>query len=112
MKMTTRKGIAYLKPDGDLTVVRAADFKEALLNSIDKADTIEINLVNVTEIDLACLQLLCSAHRTAINKGKAFAVKDPSIPVYMEARKQAGFIFDKSCSYSSTDDCLWVGGDE
>ena len=112
MKVTTRKGKAYLRPEGNLTVVRAADFKEALLNSIDKADTIEINLADVTGIDLACLQLLCSAHRTALSKEKTFAVKDPSIPFYLEARKNSGFVFDKPCSYSSTGDCLWVGGDE
>ena len=112
MKVTTRKGKAYLKPEGELKVARALEFKDALLSSIEKADIIEINLVNVTEIDLACLQLLCSAHRTAMHQGKNLAVKDSSLPFYLEARTNAGFIFDKPCSYSSTEDCLWIGGNE
>ena len=70
MKVTTRKGKAFLKPDGELTVARAADLKDALVKSIEKADTIEINLADASLVDLACLQLLCSAHRTAAKKGK------------------------------------------
>jgi len=112
MKATTRKGKTILKPDGELTVPRAADLKDALVNALSNADSIEINLEEVTRIDLACLQLLCSAHRTAANTGKRLTVRDPSAPVYLEARKNAGFMYNKPCRYVSTDDCLWIGGNE
>ena len=110
MKVTTRKGKAFLKLDGELTVARAADFKDALVKSIEKADAIEINLNDTSCIDLACLQLLCSAHRTAATQGKTLTVKDPSLPVFLEARKNAGFMYEKQCRHVTTDDCLWVGG--
>ena len=112
MKVTNRKGKAFLKLDGELTVARAADLKDALVKSIEKADTIEINLADASLVDLACLQLLCSAHRTAAKKGKILTVKDPSLPVYLEARKNAGFMYTKPCRFVSTEDCLWVGGEE
>ena len=112
MKVTTRKGKSYVKLEGELTVSRAEDFKDALVKSLDKADEVEINLDDVTGIDLSCLQLMCSAHLTAFNKGKTLAIKDPSSSVFMEARKTAGFIYSKPCQHVSSDGCIWVGEGE
>ena len=112
MKTTTRKGTVFLKVDGDLTVSRAGEFKEALLGSINKAKTVEVNLDDVAVIDLASLQLLCSAHRTADKQGKKLSVKEPAPQPYLEARRKAGFMYSKECRFVSTEDCLWLGGDK
>ena len=109
MKVTTRKGQSYLKLEGDVNVGRAAELKDALLKSLEKAETIEINLHDVTAIDLSCLQLLCSAHRTAVKEGKTLTIKDQELPLYIEARKNAGFMYSKPCRFVTTKDCLWVG---
>lgn len=110
MKVTTREGKSFLKLDGEVNVSHATDLKDALIQSLEKAETVEINLNDVTGIDLSCLQLLCSAHRTAAKEGKTLTIKDPSLPMYIEARKNAGFMYSKPCSFVTTDDCLWVGG--
>ena len=110
MKVTTRKGKAYLKLKGELTVARAADLKGALVTSLNKAKEVEINLAEVTNIDLDCLQLMCSAHLTAFKEGKSLYLKDPSLPVFLEAKQSAGFIYSKTCRVVSTGDCLWVDG--
>ena len=113
MKVTTRKGKAYLKADGELTVNRAADFKDALVTSLEKANEIEINLNEVTDIDLSCLQIMCSAHLTAAKSGKSLFVKAPSVAVFLQAKENAGFTYSKPCRFASTGDCLWVDdGDE
>jgi len=112
MKVTTRKGKSFLKLDGEVNIARATDLKDALLKSLEKAETVEINLTDVTGIDLSCLQLLCSAHRTASKKGKILTIKDPTLPMYIEARKNAGFMYSKPCQFVTTGDCLWVGGDK
>ena len=112
MEVTTRQGKAFLNLDGELTVARAADLKEALLKALEKADNIEIHFQDVTGIDLSCLQLFCSAHRTAAKEGKMLTVKDPSLPMYVEARKDAGFMYTKPCQFVTTGDCLWVGEKE
>ena len=110
MKVTTRKGKAFVKLDGDLTVARAVDLKGALVTSLSKATEIEINLAEVTYIDLACLQLMCSAHLTAFKEGKTLFLKDPSLPIFLEAKESAGFIYSKPCRSVSTGDCFWVDG--
>jgi len=112
MEVTTREGKAFLSPNGELTVAGADGFKDALVKSLEKADTIEINLNEVTTIDLSCLQLLCSAHRSAVKEGKVLTVKVPASPVFFEARKSAGFMYSKPCRFVTTEDCLWVGGEK
>ena len=110
MKVTTRKGKAFLKPGGDLTVAQAADFKNALVNSLARAEEIEINLEEATNIDLACLQLMCAAHRSAAQEGKSLFIKNPAVPVFIEAKELAGFNYSKPCRHVSTGDCLWIDG--
>lgn len=112
MKVTTRKGKAFLKLDGEMTVGRASEFKDALLKSLEKSDTVEVNFNDVDKVDLSCLQLLCSAHRTAATKGKTLTVKDQSLPLYIEARKNAGLIYSKPCRFVTTGDCLWIGEEQ
>lgn len=112
MKVTNRKGQSFLKLEGDVNVSRAAELKDALLKSLEKAESIEINLNDVTAIDLSCLQLLCSAHRTAVKEGKTLIIKDQDLPLYVEARKNAGFMYSKPCRLVTSKDCLWVGGDK
>lgn len=108
MKVTNRKGKAYIKLRGALSITEAAAFKTALVDSLNSMDAVEINLDEVESIDLACLQLLCSAHRTAANKGKQVAVKMPLPSPFLEAREKAGFVYTKQCRFVSTNDCLWV----
>lgn len=110
MKITTRKGKSFLQLDGEINISRAAELKDALLESLEKAESVEVNLDNITGIDLSCLQLLCSAHRTASKEGKKITIKDPTLPLYVESRKNAGFMYSKPCRHVTTDDCLWVGG--
>ncbi len=46
----------------------------ALIKALVDSDRVEVKLGEVAEADLACLQLLCSAHRTAVTLKKRFAV--------------------------------------
>jgi len=112
MKKEIREGKALVSLEGELTVARAAVVKDSLVRAINSADSIVINLDKVSGMDLSCLQLLCSAHRTAARRGKVLAIKDQSLPLLLEARRNAGFIYSKQCRYVSTDDCFWVGGAE
>jgi anti-sigma B factor antagonist len=58
-----------LRLDGEMTIYRAAELKQALLAAIDGAASLALDLSGVTEIDSAGLQLLMLAKRTAQSKG-------------------------------------------
>ncbi|RJX23147.1 MAG: STAS domain-containing protein [Desulfobulbus sp.] len=98
--------------EGELTVNQAAILRRKLLDALAEGDWLEIDLDQVTAVDLAGLQLLCSAHRTAAAEGKRLTIKNTMVPALQEARTVSGFIMQQGCRFNSGTDCFWVGGME
>ena len=61
-----------LRLEGDLTIYRAAELKQALLEAVDRLGSLEVDLSGVTELDTAGVQLLLLAKRAAGEKNKQF----------------------------------------
>jgi anti-anti-sigma regulatory factor len=99
--------------DGELTVQRATDFKDMLTKAIGEVDRLEINFDTVTEVDLTCLQILCSAHKTCLKANKALSITGRQSEALKEAIKYAGYERHKGCKVAGEkNQCLWVpGGD-
>jgi ABC-type transporter Mla MlaB component len=55
---------AVLQVGGEVTIQHIRQFKEALVEGLNAHPELIIDCSQVTEADLSCLQLLCSAHRT------------------------------------------------
>jgi ABC-type transporter Mla MlaB component len=110
--MNKDNDIIRLRLEGALTISRAAELRGILLQSLDRSGTVEIDLDKIEEIDLACLQILCSAHRTAVRDGKSLSIINKNNSVLIRARFKSGFVFQKSCSFNPAHDCLWIGGPE
>ena len=51
--------------DGDLTLQNAGSLRKAFLKALVESDDVSLVFKNVRDVDLSCLQLLCSAHRSA-----------------------------------------------
>jgi anti-sigma B factor antagonist len=60
-----KPGLPVLRIEGELTIYRAAELKQALLDAVAGAALLEVDLSGVTEIDTAGLQLLMLAKKTA-----------------------------------------------
>ena len=56
---------APLRIEGEMTIYRAEELKQALLEPLQPQTTLEVNLSAVTELDTAGVQLLMLAKRTA-----------------------------------------------
>ena len=69
--------------DGELTIQVAAELRSTLLNSLEAADTIEIDLSAVSEMDTAGLQLLLALREQAGELGRTVLLLNPS-PVVQE----------------------------
>ena len=110
--MTTTEEKVHVTLNGDLTVADATELKNLLLEALAARDFVEVDLTNVTGMDLSTLQLICSAHRTARTSGKELALTGTGKGVLLEARKVAGYIRHQGCMYNPTKSCLWVGGTE
>ncbi len=105
-------GMGILTIGGELTIERAAELRKMLIKSLEIADTVRIRLENVTAVDLSCLQLLCSAHRTALNLNKNLTLSSKMSQVFRQAVEDAGYFRLSGCAPDSYKSCLWIGGNK
>ncbi|MFA5514817.1 MAG: STAS domain-containing protein [Desulfuromonadales bacterium] len=91
---------------GALTIQRVVVLKQELFQGLDGVDRLVLNLSAVTEIDPACLQLLCSGHRTATKLNKELALVGASH--LADTFRAAGFVRHVGCALDCNRNCLWV----
>jgi anti-anti-sigma regulatory factor len=96
---------AVLTVKDELTIWKAAEIRRALLEALDRADRVELDLAAVAEADVAALQLLCAAHRSAAGQGKTLVVRRAA-PALAEHVKASGFARHQGCA----EGCLWIEG--
>lgn len=90
----------------ELTITTAGDLKAELLGGLGEPGALELDGSGVAAVDLAGLQLLCAAHRSAAlaNKTIRFIAGGES-PVIDQAARTAGFHEHVGCIPG----CLWRG---
>jgi len=76
----------------ELTIARAVELKAQLLSAMEGGEALELSGRAVSEVDVAGLQLLCAARRTALARGSmvAFAAGSRSAALVL-AVAAAGF---------------------
>lgn len=99
-----------LELEGELTVSRADELRLALLRSFSCSDHIVLNLEKVTAVDLSCLQLLCSAHRTSLAVNKRITIASNRPEIFRRLIHAAGYSRHKGCVLDGDKGCLWAGG--
>ena len=95
--------------DGDITVESAQALHGALLNPQGAVRDLVVNMSGVREIDVTCLQLLCSAHDEATKEGRKLKLANVS-PATRETMECLGFIRHIGCREDTTGSCLWLRG--
>lgn len=73
--------VATLRLPAETTIYAAAALKEALLESLARTESLELDLSGVEEFDSAGLQLLLLTRREAAAAGKRLRLIEPSAPV-------------------------------
>ena len=97
-----------LKFDGELTLRHANEIRAAFIKALIDADHVEIDVRNVTEADLSCLQLLCSAHRTSLKLNKRLNFVGSLPRHFIEAVEAAGYSRSSGCTKDCEQSCLWI----
>lgn len=96
--------------EGDLTIQRAAEIKKAFDGSFDGVKKLVLNLEKVDEIDLSCLQIFCSAHRTSAKMEKELVIDGECPEVLKKVIESAGFTRQTGCSKDYQKSCFWIKG--
>lgn len=105
-------GEGFVSLDGELTIEHAAELKALLIRALESADRVYIRLKDVTAVDLSCLQLLCSAHRSAVKIKKHITLERGNCGVFEQTLKDAGFCRSRDCQKDPYGNCFWTGGEQ
>jgi anti-anti-sigma regulatory factor len=98
---------ASIELQGDLTVSNASQMRNILLQAFNGSDTLVISFGDISEIDLTCLQLLCSAHRMSIKLRKKLLFASDLPDVFRLAVADCGFKRHVGCVMDKQQSCIW-----
>jgi ABC-type transporter Mla MlaB component len=106
LKQSGDKG--FINLEGELTLPYAEELRSVLIKALLEADDISIAMENVQNVDLSCLQLLCSAHRSAVRLKKHVAFTGSVPKIFQNAVEAAGFARFTGCKQDCDKSCLWT----
>ncbi len=92
---------------GELVVENGPWLISVLMGSLETSAGIEIDLSSVTGVDVACLQVLCAAHKSCILSKKEFSLTKLSEP-FTEGVRQSGYSNHSRCVLGRGRQCLWT----
>ncbi len=94
--------------EGDLTLPHAEEMKKAFLKALVEADDVSISFNDIQDVDLSCLQMLCSVHRSAVRLKKKVRFDDTPPEIFKAAADAAGYSRLKGCKLDFEESCLWI----
>ena len=100
--------VAVLVVSGSATAETACELKGILMKAINGAEHLIFDLEGVTEVDLSCLQILCSAHRTLTRMNKRITLGNVRPEVFRKATECGGFERHTGCTLDAAKSCLWI----
>lgn len=107
LKVKKWGSIGEITVSGKLTVQHAAQFKKTLLKALKKAKHVIVIVGENAKVDLPFLQLLCSAHRSALRLKKDLRLSYVNQEV-VKAIDTVGYSHRKNCTYADGKGCIWL----
>lgn len=107
LKIGKKKDRTTVAVKGAMTIAQAVELREGLLQAFAEGKSVEILLTDVTEVDITGLQLMCSSHRTSLEKQLKLTITGGDADVFYKVAEQAGMLRHTGCSQDVTGTCLW-----
>ena len=104
--MGTRERGTGIRLSGALTIAHAEEIKRLLLVALSGTGDVLLDAAEVTDVDLAGLQLLCAAHRAALQAGRRVTLDYTRSPLLAETLLKAGYMRHAGCM--AHENCLWA----
>jgi anti-anti-sigma factor len=95
---------------GRLVIDTAAELQRLLLEQTGQADTIQLDLSALDDIDLAGLQVICSACRTNLDTHHHFNFTGCMNSGVQKIIGNAGLHRQATCKHNADLPCIWCGG--
>jgi len=100
-------GKRKLALSGDLTLLQAAQMREALQQELAAAEQLEVVFSDVGSVDLSLVQVLCAAHRSARKAGKNIILPGGLPDAFVRLIDDGGFYGHIGCSLDGRIACVW-----
>lgn len=97
---------------GECTIECAKDLAKALLEALSSRDRLVVNFEGVEAVDLSCLQILCSAHRSAVKAGKTLMFHPARPDALFRAALDAGYVRTTACRKNPGGKCLMASDEK
>ena len=94
--------------EGEITVNHAEELRMLLIKALIDADRVHVDFGPVSDADVSCLQLLCSAHRSAGRMKKSLSLADDWPGPFSKTVRDAGYARLTGCHLDADHSCLWV----
>lgn len=96
---------AILQVSGEATIQNIQQFREALVEGLKAHSDLMVDCSKVTDVDVSCLQLLCSAHQTH----QTLKLSPETLKSLMKVVEPAGFArLGGCCNVDDKQSCLWI----
>jgi anti-anti-sigma regulatory factor len=93
---------------GDLVLQRIASLQEEILAALADVDRLLLNVSGASTFDLSFLQLLCSAHRSAVPLNKSLSLAGKLPESFQRKLEEAGFGRHVGCRFDCQNSCIWI----
>lgn len=93
-----------------LAIDTAAELQELLHKPLPLARQVRLDVSALAEVDLAGMQLICSACRTALAGTQSFNFSGSLAPCVKEAIGYVGLQRHTPCKHNADNPCIWCGG--
>jgi len=103
-------GQQVLHLEGDLSIEQAVELRELFLQQMGNKTPLKVNLDGVESAHVACLQILCSAHRTFWSNGQSLTLEGAIPLMFKQVLEEAGFDREKGCPLDASRTCLFASG--
>lgn len=100
-------GKRKLKLTGELTLLQAAELRDALQNELAAGEEVEVVFSKVESVDLSLLQVLCAAHRSARKAGKLLSLPGNLPTSLVKLIDEGGFHGHIGCALDGRVACVW-----
>jgi len=107
IKVEKSGDVADVTLSGELNILDAEELKKAFMDALGTCSSVLIHVKDVLDIDLPSIQILCSAHKTALNLSKTLALSDDVPAVIRRTFISTGFFRHIGCSLDKNNTCLW-----
>lgn len=79
-----------LRVEKSLTIEHACSLKKILIEALEETEHLDIDIQNITSVDLACLQVLSAAHKTFVEANKHMGILDDPPEIFRKTLFNAG----------------------